>query len=108
MLLDERVRRRRDLRALTARWITLASAAAALLPTETAAQGRISGSVVDSDGEPLAYALIRLRDGAEVASTDEQGRFVLDGVQVGVTWIAGVRPGCTAAVDSVSVRQGAS
>ncbi len=44
---------------------------------------RQRGTVVDADGAPLAGVWVALPDLAQVAESDEQGRFLLDGVPKG-------------------------
>jgi outer membrane receptor for ferrienterochelin and colicin len=46
-----------------------------------------------------------MADGTQVSS-DGRGRFVLDGVTIGVAWVAAVGPGCVVATDSVLVVAG--
>jgi hypothetical protein len=79
--------------------------AAALLPGGATGQGRVSGVVTDANNAPLPFALVRLPDGVQMWA-DERGRFVVDGVSAGVTWIAGVGPECAVAMDSVVVTEG--
>lgn len=48
--------------------------------------GEIHGKVVDPDGEPVLYAIVRATQGGAVhgAETDEQGRFILKPLPPGV------------------------
>lgn len=47
-------------------------------------EGKISGTVKDEQGQPLAYATVLLSPGSKGTTTDEQGYFVLDKITAGV------------------------
>jgi hypothetical protein len=46
-------------------------------------QGRISGSVLDQAGKPVAGATVRIQASQDFTTSDGQGRFVLRGLETG-------------------------
>jgi mono/diheme cytochrome c family protein len=64
---------------------SLALTTTAALATATARSGAaISGSVLGSDGAPLAQATVRIQATTNQTVTDDEGRFVLTGLEAGL------------------------
>lgn len=62
------------------RKLTLLGAGLLLTAVTASAQSRVTGRVVDADGQPVMGARVQLQGHKGATSTDAQGRFVLDGV----------------------------
>jgi outer membrane receptor protein involved in Fe transport len=78
-------------------------------PVPPASTGRITGKVLEKDGNPVAYSDVRVLGGPRVgAMTDDHGVFVLVGVPAG-TWQVQASPtGFEKQVQTVTVNAGAT
>ena len=68
------------------------------------AQTKISGTVLDNQGDPVPGVTMRIRDTALTATTDAQGRFLVTGVPVGQVFLiadatTAARPGHWASLE---------
>jgi hypothetical protein len=72
----------------------------------TASEGRVLGTVLDENENPVAGALVILGDGRST-ETDASGRFMFLRVRAGAHEIAAVSPSCEVAAGGFDVQSGA-
>lgn len=68
-------------------WVALLLLTALAFPFSAMAQSRLTGTVADQTGQPLAGASVMVKGALVGTATDEGGRFVLENVAQGATLI---------------------
>jgi len=89
------------------RTLLLGLMAILLIAARFADAGRITGTVTDAGGAPVAGASVTVRGTALGTLTDPRGRFLIAGVQAGPQTVEVARIGYAAASQTVNVTDGA-